>query len=168
MSPKTTANRLTVPESPDNVTSATIPAGLSRYGTAKGNTARRIGSLDVIDRCRVSGSPGPRIIETEMTNRMMPPATDSAPGEKCSSRVNSSPSRTRRTATTPAVTSILRLTRFLVAASMLAVTSRKGTAAILGPMPIKRSRKVSMTKAASIDLSSAADEATSTADTRRA
>jgi hypothetical protein len=50
-----------------------------------------------------------------------------------------------------AVVSILRRTRRLVTSGMSAVASRKGTSAIFGPIPIRSSRKVSMTKAASSD-----------------
>ena len=47
-----------------------------------------------------------------------------------------------------AVVSILRRTRRLVAFGIPAVASRNGTSAILGPIPIRSSRNVSMTKAA--------------------
>src|SRR4051794_32362298 len=42
-----------------------------------------------------------------MITRMMPPAMDSEPVEKCSSLASSSPSTTRTSATTPAVVIIL-------------------------------------------------------------
>ena len=50
-----------------------------------------------------------------------------------------------------AVVSILRKTRRLTASGMAAVASRNGTSAILGPIPISKSRNVSMTNAASSD-----------------
>ena len=76
----------------------------------------------------------------------MPPAIDSEPVEKCSSLDNSSPSPTRITATTPAVISILRMTSAFVARSIAAVTSKNGTSAIFGPIPISSSRNVSITR----------------------
>ena len=90
----------------------------------------------------------------EMISRMMPLATPSAPGEKCSSLVSRPPRMSSSAATTAAVVSILRRTRRLVDSVMPAVMSRNGTSAILGPIPIRSSRKVSMTKAASSDSSS--------------
>ena len=53
-----------------------------------------------------------------------------------------------------AVVSILRRTRRLVASGICLVVSRNGTSAILGPIPIRSSRNVSMTKAAFSDSSS--------------
>jgi hypothetical protein len=50
-----------------------------------------------------------------------------------------------------AVISILRRTRRLVASGICPVASRNGTSAILGPMPIRSSREVSMTKLAFSD-----------------
>jgi hypothetical protein len=50
------------------------------------------------------------------------------------------------TPTTPAVVSILRITSALVALSIPRVTSKKGTRAIFGPIPISNSRNVSITK----------------------
>jgi hypothetical protein len=47
-------------------------------------------------------------------------------------------------ATTPAVVSILRTTCALDALSIVAVTSKNGTSAIFGPIPISSSRNVSM------------------------
>src|ERR1700730_18129402 len=90
---------------------------------------------------------------TAMMSRMIPLATPSAPGEKCSSLVSRPPRTSRSTATTAAVVSILRRTRRLVASGICLVASRKGTSAIFGPMPIRRSRNVSMTKVASSDSS---------------
>jgi hypothetical protein len=52
-----------------------------------------------------------------------------------------------------AVVSILRSTRRWVACGICLVVSRNGTSAILGPIPIRSSRKVSMTKAAFSDSS---------------
>ena len=83
---------------------------------------------------------------TAMIMRMMPPAIESEPVEKCSNRASSSPRPMRMTAVTPAVMSILRTMSALVALSIAAVTSRNGTSAIFGPIPISRSRKVSITK----------------------
>jgi hypothetical protein len=91
---------------------------------------------------------------TAIMSKMMPLATPSAPGEKCSSLVRKPPRTSKTTATVAAVVNILRRTRRLVASGMSAVASRKGTSAILGPIPIRSSRKVSMTKAASSDSSS--------------
>ena len=88
---------------------------------------------------------------TAMISRMMPLETPSAPGEKCSSLVSRPPRISRTAATVVAVVNILRRTRRLVASGMSAVASRNGTSAILGPIPIRSSRKVSMTKAASSD-----------------
>src|SRR5215813_7590089 len=98
--------------------------------------------------------PGPSTMVAAMISRMMPLATPSAPGEKCSSRVSMPPRIRSSAATRAAVVSILRRTRRLVDAVMPAVISRNGTSAILGPIPIRSSRKVSMTKAASSDSSS--------------
>ena len=81
-----------------------------------------------------------------MITRMMPPAIESDPVEKWSSLANSSPRPMRMTAVTPAVTSILRTMRAFVAPSIPAVTSKNGTSAIFGPIPISRSRKVSITR----------------------
>ena len=86
-----------------------------------------------------------------MISRMIPLATPSAPGEKCSSLVSISPRISSSAATVAAVVSILRSTRRLTASGMSAVTERKGTSAILGPIPIRSSRNVSMTKVASSD-----------------
>src|SRR6185312_6179840 len=91
---------------------------------------------------------------TAITSRMMPLATPRAPGEKCSSLVSRPPRTSRSAATVAAVTSILRSTWRLVASGIPCVTSRNGTRAILGPMPIRRNRNVSMTNAASSDSSS--------------
>src|ERR1022692_876241 len=77
-------------------------------------------------------------------------------GEKCSSLVRSPPRTSRTIATAVAVVSIFRTTRLLVAAGMSAVTSRNGTSAILGPMPIRSRRKMSITQAASTDSNSIA------------
>jgi hypothetical protein len=93
-------------------------------------------------------------MESAMTSRMMPLATPSAPGEKCSSLVSNPPRTNKSAATIAAVVSILRRTRRLTASGMPAVASRNGTSAIFGPIPISSSRKVSMTKAASSDSSS--------------
>src|SRR5215831_9007774 len=84
---------------------------------------------------------------TAMISRMMPLAMPSAPGEKWSSLVSRPPRTSRSAATVAAVVSILRMTRRLVAFDMPLVMSRNGTSAILGPMPIRSSRNVSMTKA---------------------
>ena len=91
---------------------------------------------------------------TAMMSRMMPLATPSAPGEKCSSLVSTPPRSSRRTATVAAVVSILRSTRRLVASGIWPVISRNGTSAILGPTPIRSSRNVSMTKVTFSDSSS--------------
>src|SRR5690348_12967198 len=88
---------------------------------------------------------------TAMTSKMMPLATPSAPGEKCSSLVSRPPSTSKSAATMAAVVGILGRRRRLVPSAMSAVASRNGTSAILGPIPISSSRNVSMTKAASND-----------------
>ena len=54
----------------------------------------------------------------------------------------------------PAVTSIVRCTRRLAAASSEAVISRNGTSASLGPMPINNTENVSITPAAVTDARS--------------
>src|ERR1700683_4286195 len=90
---------------------------------------------------------------TAMMSRMMPLATPRAPGEKCSSRVSRPPRTSRSTATVVAVVSILRRTRRFVASGISLVALRNGTRAILGPMPIRSSRNVSMTKVAFSDSS---------------
>ncbi len=64
-----------------------MPAGLSRYGTARGNTAIRSGSRPLIASLSC-GSADPRTIVTAMITRMMPPAIDSDPVEKWSSLAN--------------------------------------------------------------------------------
>ena len=81
-----------------------------------------------------------------MISRMMPLATPSAPGVKCSSLVSKPPRTSRTAATVAAVVSILRRTRRLVASGMPVVSSRNGTRAIFGPTPISSSRNVSITK----------------------
>ena len=73
---------------------------------------------------------------------------------KCSSVRSSSPSTISSTATVAAVVSILRCTRPLTAGSREAVISRNGTSASFGPIPISRSRKVSIAPAAVMDVSS--------------
>ena len=88
----------------------------------------------------------PRTIVTEMMKRMIPPAIDNDPVEKWSSLDRNSPSPTRISATTPAVVSILRTIRALVAGSRGPVISTKGTSAIFGPIPISSSKKVSITR----------------------
>ena len=75
---------------------------------------------------------------------------------KCSSVRSSSPSTIRATATVAAVVIILRSTRRLVAGSREAVISRNGTSASFGPIPISRTRKVSIAPAAVMDVSSIA------------
>ena len=81
-----------------------------------------------------------------MITRMMPPAIESDPVEKWSSLANSSPRPMRMTAVTPAVMSILRTMSAFVSPSSAAVASTNGTSAIFGPIPMSRSRKVSITK----------------------
>jgi hypothetical protein len=76
---------------------------------------------------------------------MIPPAIASAPVEKWSRALRSSPRTSRRTATVAAVVSMLRTTRALVVASIPSVNSRNGTSAILGPIPISSSRNRSAT-----------------------
>jgi hypothetical protein len=87
---------------------------------------------------------------TAMITRMMPPAIDRDPVEKCSSLARSSPRRIRRTATTLAVTSIFRRPGPFVALSIPTVVSTKGTSAIFGPSPISSSKNESITRAKSI------------------
>ncbi len=73
---------------------------------------------------------------------------------KCSNTRNSSPSTMRTTATAAAVVSILRCTRRLVSGSREAVTSRNGTSASFGPIPISSTRNVSIAPAAVIEVCS--------------
>src|SRR5580692_3429640 len=88
---------------------------------------------------------------TAMISRMMPLATPSAPGEKCSSLVSRPPRTSSSTATVAAVVSILRRTRRFVTSGISLVASRNGTSAIFGPTPIRSSKNVSMTKVAFSD-----------------
>ena len=59
----------------------------------------------------------------EMINKMMPPAIDNEPVEKCRSLARNSPRMTRISPTVPAVASILRMTLAFVALSMSFVVS---------------------------------------------
>src|SRR5581483_8791917 len=65
-----------------------------------------------------------------------------------------SPRRSRTTAAAVAAASILRTTRALVALSRPSVSSRYGTSAILGPIPISKSKNRSATSWTSIELTS--------------
>ena len=77
---------------------------------------------------------------------------DREPIVECGKARSSSPSSIKISATVPAVTSILRCIRRLVAASGEAVISANGTRASLGPMPINSTRNVSIATAAVIDV----------------
>ena len=89
---------------------------------------------------------------TARTNKITPPAIDNAPTVKWRKARSSSPRAMSTRATVAAVTSILRTTSRLAAASSGAVISRNGTSASLGPMPISSTKKVSITPAAVIDV----------------
>jgi hypothetical protein len=82
------AHNLNAPRGPAYMPQYVIPPhaqakayGLSRYGTASGNIAIRIGSRPWIARFS-SGSAVPSTIVTAMITRMIPPAIDSEPVEK--------------------------------------------------------------------------------------
>jgi len=78
---------------------------------------------------------------TAMTSRMMPQAISSAPGEKRSSLARRPPRLSKSAAVIAAVVSIWRSTRRLVVSGIPVVASRKGTSTILGPIPIRSSKK---------------------------
>ena len=127
-----------------------MPTGFSRYGTASGNRASCIGSFSAVE---WSAPPpgGASTIHTARTSKITPPAIDKEPIEKCSKARSNSPSTIRIRATVPAVTSIVRCTRRLAAASSEAVISTNGTSASLGPMPINNTKNVSITPATVTD-----------------
>ena len=89
---------------------------------------------------------------TARTNKITPPAIDNAPTVKWRKARSSSPRAMSTRATVAAVTSILRTTSRLAAASSGAVISRNGTSASLGPTPISSTKKVSITPAAVIEV----------------
>lgn len=93
-------------------------------------------------------------MDAEITSGMIPPAIASDPVEKWCSFLRNSPRTINATATVPAVESILRVTRRLVASSIPLVSSSNGTNAIFGPIPISSRRNRSATTATSIDLTS--------------
>ena len=89
-----------------------------------------------------------------MMIRMMPPATDNAPAEKCSSLRSTSPRTASDTAAAAAVVIILRATRRFVGSSIAAVASMNGTSAIFGPTPMSSRRNISTRTSKSSDLMS--------------
>ena len=81
---------------------------------------------------------------------MIPPATATAPPVMWRSRISSAPKANRTSAVTTAVTTIRRPMARCVSASKCLVFSRNGTSAILGPIPISKSRRSFVTSSKSM------------------